>query len=133
MARLGLKASLWAILAALYAAAVFVAGSAPTPPSGPEYNDKVLHLLVFGGQYLLVSHARAAAGAPRTRQILAGALVALAIGAALEAWQSLLPYRSADFADLVADAAGVFLAALGEELVRRVRRMNARDSGTTSS
>jgi VanZ family protein len=121
MRRIGVRTAAWAIAAAAYAVLVFIAGSVETPEGSPKYNDKLAHLLVFGGQYLLVSRALGAAGLRRGAQIAVAAAVALGVGAALELWQALLPHRSAELADFVADAAGVLAAVVGEEIVLRVR------------
>jgi hypothetical protein len=64
-------------------------------------SDLVAHFLVFGAMALAaVSFSR------RPQQLAWLALLTVALGGALEYAQSFLPQRSAEFADLVADAAG---------------------------
>lgn len=116
------RARTWTAVAIVYAVVLFVGGSIHAPPGGADYDDKLAHLIAFGGQYLLVSRAAAAAGASRQRQVLGGACIAMGLGGCLELWQALLPHRTADIADFIADGAGALAAAMGEEIVRQVRR-----------
>jgi len=113
--------------AILYVLAIFYAGSVE---QGPEIQvelvaqDKLLHLVAFFGMQLTMFRAA------RWKLFELGtgrlALIALAltsaVGASLEFWQATLPYRSAEFADWVADVLGAGLAAL---LLRLVYGRNA--------
>lgn len=104
--------------ALVYASVIFVAGSLP---QGPEtefvfaFQDKLLHMLAFGGFGLLTWRALRHLWPAKERLWLL--VVSLGVGAfvggALELWQALLPTRSADVFDWLADIAGAACAALG--------------------
>ncbi|RMF95145.1 MAG: VanZ family protein [Gammaproteobacteria bacterium] len=66
-------------------------------------DDKDAHLLVFGLLMLWFG------GVFRPRTLPAVAAGLLAFGALIEVLQGLLPYRSAEFADLLFDAGGIVL------------------------
>ena len=67
--------------------------------------DKLAHALVFGGVYLGLAWALRWPALPL-------ALLSLALGAAVEAHQHVLPGFSPSVADWLADAAGIGLAAM---------------------
>jgi VanZ family protein len=99
--------------AVLYLSVLFWFGLMPLKSlPGPDFElaDKVWHLLAFGGLTALLSrslqHFRRSASAAAG----SAALIATTLGAVLEIFQSLTRYRSADFADLIADAVGAALA-----------------------
>ena len=76
---------------------------APTPLTDVPGIDKWLHAVTFAvlalwftGQYARPSYWKIAAGL-------------IAYGAAIEIGQSLIPYRTAEWGDLAADAAGVLV------------------------
>lgn len=100
---------------ALYLMVLFALGLAPLkslPGLQFEWSDKVWHLLAFGLLAALLARAVAhfrGAGLVANR---AGALVSAVLGALLELLQSFTRFRSAEFADLVADALGALLAYL---------------------
>jgi VanZ family protein len=76
------------------------------PPSG--MTDKAAHFIAFG---LMVPVALLAVTylSPRrafAAQVVAAVAVASGLGALLEVWQYLLPWRSAEFLDWVADTFG---------------------------
>lgn len=103
--------------ALLYLVGIFVGGSLPQPPETGlefEYQDKVLHLLAFGGlQYFgwrAVRYAWPAAASHR--QIWGACLASSGAGALLEFWQAALPTRQAELMDWVADTLGALLMAL---------------------
>jgi len=98
---------------ALYLAVLFWAGLIPLKSlPGPDFElaDKVWHLLAFGGLAALLSRVLRHFQRSLLQSIGAGALISATLGAVLEGLQSLTPYRSADFADLAADALGAALA-----------------------
>lgn len=100
---------------ALYVMAVFYAGTARSGPDlgGARHGDKVMHALAFAGMAVVAFRALTHAlpdTAVRPRALSAAAF-SVAVGGLLELVQSLLPYRSAEWLDLVADAAGAALAA----------------------
>jgi VanZ family protein len=81
----------------------------PSPPSALDSGwDKLNHVLAFAGP-MFAGLAALADPTRRTALVLAAGL--LAWGAALEFLQGLLPPRSADPADWLADAIGVALGA----------------------
>lgn len=103
---------LWrALLLALLIAITWLALS-PAPPPGMDTGwDKANHLLAFGS--LAFSAAWAFWPRPRLWGWLVLALMAYGVG--IELAQSLLPPRSADWRDVLADALGIasgLLAAL---------------------
>ncbi|MDX2054152.1 MAG: VanZ family protein [Polyangiaceae bacterium] len=98
----------------LYIFGVFFACSIPIVPSVgvPLLSiDKVQHALAFFGMQLLVHrallHERVFA-TERMNLVVAG-VGCTAFGGFIELWQTALPYRSGDWADLLADALGVLL------------------------
>lgn len=83
----------------------------PLTQSAPPGSDLVAHFLVFGAMAL------AAVGFSRRPGQLAWlAFLTIALGIGFEYAQSFVPYRSAEFADAVADAAGA-LAGYGAALL----------------
>jgi hypothetical protein len=97
-------------LAVAYALGVFVLGSLPAGASVARVNDKVAHAVVFAGQFALLSLGLSGRAPSGVSRLWWGGLGALALGGALELWQSLLPYRQADVWDFAADAGGIALA-----------------------
>jgi VanZ family protein len=82
-------------------------------------SDKVGHVLAFA--FVHFTHFRAArflaaglggsrsssAASRDARACVVAAMSSVAVGGLLELWQATLPYRSAEWADLLADALGV--------------------------
>lgn len=100
--------------AVLLTLAVFVAGLLPSVPRIPlsiDWGDKIEH----AGGFAVVSYCYMRAA----RRIWPAALpafvharaawAAVALGAVLELLQALVPFRTAEFLDLVADALGVLI------------------------
>jgi VanZ family protein len=52
--------------------------------------------------------------------------VSVLLGGALELWQALLPYRTCEFLDWVADALGAALGVLTFAAMRAISKMRAR-------
>ena len=75
-------------------------------------NDKLLHVVAFGGLALLCAPAIAFfRGALSQRGLLITSFsTSVFFGAVLEIVQHFLPYRSAELADLLADAVGAAVA-----------------------
>jgi len=99
--------------AALYLAVLFWAGLIPLKSlPGPDFMfaDKVWHLMAFGGLAGLLSRVLGYFGRPVLAAARDAALVATALGGLLELLQSFTPYRSADWADFLADSIGTALA-----------------------
>lgn len=108
----------WAIGPAVASMLVaFTLGSLPMKnPPGMDFvaSDKVWHLIAFG--LVQVTHIRAGRylwpTVPWRRAILVSMLTATALGGLLELWQFLLPHRSAEWADLLADGVGAVIFGL---------------------
>ena len=103
--------------ALLYVAFIFWLGSIHTTLTVPQYwfpRDKVNHFGAFGLLTWLVLRALRFEFVKSNygRLILASIGVSSFIGALLEVWQILFPYRSSEFADWVADTIGAILAGL---------------------
>lgn len=79
----------------------------PAVPVAMAHFDKIEHL---AGYALLAAYTVMLFPARRARW--RGLAVVFALGAAIEALQSLVPWRSNDALDLVANAAGIALGAL---------------------
>jgi VanZ family protein len=82
-------------------------------PSGPAVSDKVVH--AFG--YAILGALAVASGL----RWPAAVLLAVGIGLLLEIAQRISGYRSFEWADLAADAAGALLGALAVSAVARSR------------
>lgn len=99
------------VIAAGYAAGVLVLGLIPMGPLPlPKTfvpQDKLMHAAVFAGFALLL--ALVARGNRGVAWAVGGAT---AFGGLLELLQALVPYRSADWYDLAADAVGAGLGGL---------------------
>ncbi len=96
------------LLVVLMVAAVLLSLRPLTSEHSPEklflHSDKVAHLLLFAGLWLVALRAGFAAGWPL-------ALVLLAYGVSIEVAQALAPtLRSASLTDVAADLAGIALA-----------------------
>jgi VanZ family protein len=99
--------------AALALAVMFWAGLIPLQSlPGPDFElaDKVWHFIAFGGLAGLLSRAFVYFGRSARLAAREASLVAITLGGLLELLQSFTAYRSADWADLAADALGVVLA-----------------------
>lgn len=99
----------------LYVALLFAAGLAPLkslPGPDVKWIDKVWHLGAFGLLALLLARAVALwrGGWPKAPRD--AALVSAGLGGLLEVLQSLTGFRSAEWADMVADTVGALLAYL---------------------
>ena len=93
------------ILLSIYWLALFVGTHIPLRKIGLPGNDKLLHLLAYGGLAFLLAWAVAGAR-PTWRSILAVLLVVSTYGIVDELTQSLIPSRSSDLGDWIADVAG---------------------------
>ena len=98
-------------------AAIFIGGGADMGP--PEVDvglpfDKVQHVVAFGvlGYLLFRALRHVLPGSGKQRQIALSAFLSVSMGILLELYQLGLPHRSADIADVVADAVGAGAAAL---------------------
>ena len=96
-----------------YSILIMIAGSLPAAAMGPQQlNDKLLHLIGFGGLALLSCRATRYLWPGLSERTVAfvGFMSAVVLGGALEIWQGLLSYRSAEWLDWVADSLGGALA-----------------------
>lgn len=80
---------------------------APSGMGRIEFGDKILHAGAFA--FLMLWYAQIYADGRDRRRL---ALGLIAFGAAIEVLQGLVPYRSADIWDLLADSVGVAVGAL---------------------
>lgn len=114
---LGTSWSLHVLPAQLYLAFAFITGSLPGGAMGGidfDAKDKLIH---FAGFWLMQwTHARAFRHLrpdwARRDVLLSSCASATAAGGLLELWQFLLPHRTADILDWLADLAGALLGAL---------------------
>ncbi len=124
----------------LYIVFIFWIGSIHTNLTIPQdflARDKVNHFAAFGLLALLALRAlRFELGtASWGRLIVAAVGISSLLGALLELWQSLLPYRFAEFGDWLADTLGAALAGLASCLWISVawpahaHRLNSTDAG----
>jgi VanZ family protein len=101
---------LWAPVAA-YMAIIFALSSGPSLPLPRLTTDKMAHAGVYGGLAILLVRAFAA-GWPRritARAALLAAAVTIAYGISDEWHQLFVPGRTADRADVLADAIGALV------------------------
>lgn len=105
-------------------AGIFVVSAQPDPPMAASAPDKPLHALAYAG--LAVLAFRAVAGglpAPVTRRHAAAVLaITIGYGVTDEIHQMFVPGRTAELADLVADATGAaagLIACWAWAIVRR--------------
>lgn len=106
---------LWlvAIIVALLATLLPVSDQAPRFP----YADKVFH----GGYFALLGGL--AVLAPRQLRSMTGAALAMVgLGVAIELIQALLPWRSFEWLDIVADSVGVLIGYVIASRLRQQRR-----------
>ncbi len=99
-----------------WAVAIFIASSIPAAafPDSPLFSqDKLLHFLVFFGFALLLEralHHQNRLPALARRSHLATLVITVLYGAFDEIHQSIVPGRSPDIKDLVADTVGALVA-----------------------
>jgi len=128
------RGALLAALAASWASAIFWASSQPNPfpfvPEGILSHDKLLHAAAYAVLGALVGAAITASQLAPPRAIALAALLAAAYGATDEWHQRYVPGRTADPADLAADAAGAIAgAAVGVRAARRRRLAGSGGAG----
>jgi VanZ family protein len=111
----------WGIVAIAYSLAIFAGGSLRPSSEPARIDDKLMHALVFAGQYLFFLRATGRFGWTEWRRVGVSASLSLVVGGGLEAWQAILVYRTAEVGDVIADAAGVAAASGVREAVRRWR------------
>lgn len=119
-------ARLWLILTLLLVVLSLYLALSPNPPPPSQLMwDKLNHLVGFAGLTLAASLACSNCGQginTRLRDTFRPALLMLAFGALIEVLQSFVPERSAEWADLLADALGVAVGALLATALRRLAR-----------
>lgn len=95
----------------------------PQPPAAADTGwDKLNHVLAFAGPCFAGLSARAGRGWRSAGTLALGLLL---WGASLEGLQGLLPPRSAEWLDLLADAVGIAGGALAYASARRLLRTAA--------
>lgn len=96
----------------LLATIIWIGSSRATVDTGPEipFTDKAAHFLIYGLLATLI--LRVFFSGPRAaRHVLLAVVLAALYGAADELHQSLVPERSMEFVDWIADTSGALLAA----------------------
>ena len=88
------------------------------PGAGPL--DKPFHLCEYLLFAWLIMQVGATSAWPRARRLATALLVPIAYGGAIEGIQSLLPYRSAEWADFFANAIGAGLGVVSGLALRAV-------------
>jgi VanZ family protein len=105
---------LWGAAAAIWTAAVFALALTPNAQGGwltKTLGDKVLHgFAFFVGCFLWARTLQVNSRWPRITTVIVGALISVAIGFAVEAFQIYIPSRQADMWDILADCLGVLPA-----------------------
>lgn len=115
-----LKRHLWHALLILLLLVISYLALSPAPPKTLDSGwDKLNHLAAFG---CLAFCAFYGAGHARGRWLLAP-LALLGYGVLIELLQSQLPPRSADAADVLADAMGIALGLLCAAVLSRLLRL----------
>ncbi len=118
------------LLLVLLLAAVCALSFHPAPPTGMDTGwDKANHLLAFVALTLLAEAGFWSAWTPAQRRLRV-ALGLLAFGLFIEVVQAGIPSRSAEAADLLADALGIALGLLPGVMLRQVRSSARRPPGT---
>jgi len=109
---------------ALYVALIFSLSSIRRPPPTPGLlaEDKLLHLIEYGGLGLLLARAVWAHGLRRDLTILFTVAGGSLVASLDELYQLTVPGRVGDLVDVVADVVGVVLAMLGYALLARRER-----------
>lgn len=118
----------WAPLIA-YMALVFSLSANPMPEGLPDYwqIDKLYHFSAYFVMGLLWARAISSGRAGRLGMgvIVASALITVTFGSLVEVYQSLLPYRTGDIVDAVANGAGGFS---GVFIYGRLKRLKLRSA-----
>jgi len=113
--------SRWWIAIGVYAAAVLVLSLAPVPvPPSVSHLDKVVHLCeYFLFAWLLVQGVRTSR-MPERHYLLWAWIYATSYGLLIELLQALVPWRSAEVGDAIANAIGAALGVwLGQQYPRK--------------
>jgi VanZ family protein len=104
----------WRLLLVLLLASASWLAFTPQPPGMPG-GDKLHHLLGFA----VLTFVGTLGFEPRLRNMFGVAGALLLYGTFIEGVQSQLPWRTAEWADLLADGIGVLAGALAAVLLRR--------------
>lgn len=120
-------------LVALVAGGLLVLSLGPTPavlegPAGFAYGDELQHVVAYAILALTITYAwLSAAQRPMVRGVLVFAIVAT-YGLAIEGLQSLVPSRSPDLGDGIADILGASFAFVWDGLVARWVQLPAEEN-----
>lgn len=107
------------------AAAIAVGALIPIPPTkapGLPWLDKLLHVCEYALFAWCLVRAARASGIPRSRTLALAFLLSTGYGMLLEALQAWLPYRAAEWGDLLANSVGT-----GLSLVMSIRSVSVGD------
>lgn len=128
---------IYATLALVYAAAIFVLSSMPTIPMPPEYYevpnvDKLLHTLLYFGLGILLCFAFHNASNPKIseRAIHFSLLIGILYGIFDEVHQWFVPGRAATLIDVAFNTLGVLIALLAFLIWKRwkIKKSEKKDS-----
>ena len=102
---------LWAPVA-VYMGGIFFVSSLHQAPLPPGLPDKPAHAIAYTGLGFLIARALAGGLPPRLtrREVVLGLVIAISYAASDEFHQRFVPGRSADIADVSADAIGSAIA-----------------------
>ena len=113
-----------------YMALVFWLSANPMPERMPQYwqIDKLYHFCAYLVMGLLWARAitNGRAGRPWMGELVAAVVITVAFGALVEVYQSLLPYRTGDVVDAVANGAG---GLAGVAAYGRLKQFSMRPAG----
>jgi VanZ family protein len=104
-------------------AAIFYTSSLSDPGAPPgQLSDKGAHLIAYAalGGSLIRALAEGRAAAMTTMRVLAAFVIATIYGVTDEVHQSFVPNRTPEVLDLVADATGALMGALGVAIATRL-------------
>ena len=107
---LKIRHSLWGLITAVYAALVLVVAVVPVSPQlAPGRLDKVAHLCEYALFAWLLAQVVRARRMPEREDLRWAWIYAMSYGLLIELLQAMLPWRSAEVGDLLANAVGAWL------------------------
>lgn len=123
-----IKTSLYKYPAILYAVLIFILSASPSiaPPPGFVLEDKIYHFIEYGifSYLLFLAFYHSRSEFLKKHFIVLSCIVGMAYGLSDEIHQSLVPGRSCEFLDFVADCLGVALVQIGIWLYLKRRQKN---------
>jgi VanZ family protein len=121
-----MKTSLYKYPAILYATLIFILSASPSisPPPGFVLEDKIYHFIEYGifSLLLFLAFYNSRKEFLRRNVFLLSCIVGMTYGLSDEIHQSLVPGRSCEFLDFVADCLGIIVVQIGIWLYLRRKR-----------